>query len=354
VHGATTADLDRAALEDGLTESPWPAPPGTSHLDSQLGFAVRRWCAPVLDLPPHADVEHYLARRAELGGPEVARRFLTASGIGRFLVETGYRAGEILDPAGLAATAGAEAAEVVRLEAVAEDVVARGTDASRFGDAFADALAERARTAVALKSVIAYRYGLDVDPVPPTPLQVRRAAGRWLKERGPLTDPVLLRHLLWAGVEHGLPLQFHVGYGDPDLTLHRCDPSLLTPFIRAVQPRHVPIMLLHCYPYHRTAAYLAGAFPHVHLDVGLAVNYTGAASRAVVAETLEVAPFGKVLFSSDAWGPPELHHLGALLWRRAITAVLGGWVADGDWSLTDAIRVAGMIGSGNATRVYGP
>jgi predicted TIM-barrel fold metal-dependent hydrolase len=354
VHGATTADLDRAALEDGLTESPWPAPPGTSHLDSQLGFSVRRWCAPVLDLPPHTDVEHYLARRAELGGPEVARRFLTASGIGRFLVETGYRAGEILDPAGLAATAGAEAAEVVRLEAVAEDVVARGTDASRFGDAFADALAERARTAVALKSVIAYRYGLDVDPVPPTPLQVRRAAGRWLKERGPLTDPVLLRHLLWAGVEHGLPLQFHVGYGDPDLTLHRCDPSLLTPFIRAVQPRHVPIMLLHCYPYHRTAAYLAGAFPHVHLDVGLAVNYTGAASRAVVAETLEVAPFGKVLFSSDAWGPPELHHLGALLWRRAITAVLGGWVADGDWSLTDAIRVAGMIGSGNATRVYGP
>ncbi|MCW2716418.1 amidohydrolase family protein [Pseudonocardia sp.] len=354
VHGATTADLDRAALEDGLTESPWPAPPGTSHLDSQLGFSVRRWCAPVLDLPPHTDVEHYLARRAELGGPEVARRFLTASGIGRFLVETGYRAGEILDPAGLAATAGAEAAEVVRLEAVAEDVVARGTDASRFGDAFADALAERARTAVALKSVIAYRYGLDVDPVPPTPLQVRRAAGRWLKERGPLTDPVLLRHLLWSGVEHGLPLQFHVGYGDPDLTLHRCDPSLLTPFIRAVQPRHVPIMLLHCYPYHRTAAYLAGAFPHVHLDVGLAVNYTGAASRAVVAETLEVAPFGKVLFSSDAWGPPELHHLGALLWRRAITAVLGGWVADGDWSLTDAIRVAGMIGSGNATRVYGP
>ncbi|MDT7614090.1 MAG: uncharacterized protein QOF00_1537, partial [Pseudonocardiales bacterium] len=210
VHGATTADLDRAALEDGLTESPWPAPPGTSHLDSQLGFSVRRWCAPVLDLPPHTDVEHYLARRAELGGPEVARRFLTASGIGRFLVETGYRAGEILDPAGLAATAGAEAAEVVRLEAVAEDVVARGTDASRFGDAFADALAERARTAVALKSVIAYRYGLDVDPVPPTPLQVRRAAGRWLKERGPLTDPVLLRHLLWSGVEHGLPLQVHV------------------------------------------------------------------------------------------------------------------------------------------------
>ncbi|MDQ3276031.1 MAG: amidohydrolase, partial [Actinomycetota bacterium] len=96
VHGAATADLDSAGFGAGLTESAWPAPPGTSHLDSQLGFAVRRWCAPVLELPPHADVVTYLARRRELGADEVARRFLTASGIGWFLVETGYRADEIL------------------------------------------------------------------------------------------------------------------------------------------------------------------------------------------------------------------------------------------------------------------
>lgn len=352
VHGAATADLDADAFENSLTESAWPAPPGTSHLDSQVGFAVRRWCAPVLDLPPHVDLPTYLARRHELGTAEVTRRFLTASGIGRFLVETGYLPGEVLGPAQMAAVVGSAAAEVVRLETLAEEVAAARPDASRFADTFATALAERAAHAVGLKSVIAYRHGLDVDPARPTALEVRRAAGRWLKAGGRLTDPVLLRHLLWAGVEQGLPLQFHVGYGDPDLTLHRCDPSLLTPFIRAVQGRNLPIMLLHCYPYHRTAAYLAGAFPHVYLDVGLAMNYTGARSRAVLAETLEVAPFGKVLFSSDALGPPELHHLGAVLWRRAITEVLGGWVADGDWSPADAVRVAEMIGIGTATRVY--
>jgi len=60
-----------------------------------------------------------------------------------------------------------------------------------------------------------------------------------------------------------------------------------------------------------------------------------------------------VLFSSDAWGPPELHYLGALLWRRATTAVLGQWVAAGDWALADAIRVAEMTGAQNAGRVYG-
>jgi uncharacterized protein len=72
----------------------------------------------------------------------------------------------------------------------------------------------------------------------------------------------------------------------------------------------------------------------------------------VIAESLEVAPFAKVLFSSDAWGPPELHHLGALLWRRAMTALLSEWVAAGDWSQADALRVAELIGAGNARRVY--
>lgn len=351
VHGASTADLDRAGFEAGLTESAWPAPPGTSQLDSQLGFAVRRWCAPVLDLPPHVDVDTYLARRHELGAAEVTRRLLTASGIGWFLVETGYRAQEILGPSQMAQVAGARAAEIVRLETVAEEVAGRGPDAAGFADAFATALDERARRAVGLKSVIAYRHGgLDFDPEPPNQAEVGRAAGRWLRDGGRLTDPVLLRHLLWVGVERGLPLQFHVGYGDPDLTLHRCNPSLMTDFLRRVQ---VPVMLLHCYPYHRTAGYLAAVFPHVHIDVGLAVNHTGVRSRAIIAESLEVAPFGKVLFSSDAWGPAELHHLGAVLWRRAITDVLGGWVAAGDWSEAEAVRVAGLVGTGNAQRVYG-
>ena len=62
----------------------------------------------------------------------------------------------------------------------------------------------------------------------------------------------------------------------------------------------------------------------MYLDVGLALHYVGARAAAVVAESLELAPFGKVLFSSDAWGPAELHYLGALLWRRATAAVLGG------------------------------
>jgi predicted TIM-barrel fold metal-dependent hydrolase len=163
---------------------------------------------------------------------------------------------------------------------------------------------------------------------------------------------VLLRFLLWAGVDRGLPVQIHTGFGDPDVDLRRSDPLLLRGFCELTQERAVPLMLLHCYPYHRQAGYLAHAYPHVYADVGLAINHVGARAPAVVAESLELAPFGKVLFSSDAWGPPELHYLGALLWRRATARVLGGWVESGDWSLPDAVRVAELIGAQNARRVY--
>ncbi len=39
-------DLERAELEHLITESDWPAPEGTTGFDSQVGFAIRRHCAP--------------------------------------------------------------------------------------------------------------------------------------------------------------------------------------------------------------------------------------------------------------------------------------------------------------------
>jgi predicted TIM-barrel fold metal-dependent hydrolase len=356
VHGALRTEPDRASLEGMLTESDRPVPAWMTQFDSQVGFAVRRWCAPVLGLDAHATAEAYLDRRAELGVAAVTRRLLDASGITHWLVETGYRGDDILTPTEMAAVNDTRADEIVRLEVVAEDLAADGVSAAEFPAEYRSRLASRTRTAVGLKSIVAYRHGFDFDAARPTDADVVTAAGRWLAAGdgtpSRLDDPVLLRFLLWSGVDRGLPIQLHTGYGDPDLRLDRCDPLLLTPWLKEVERFGVDILLLHTYPYQRHAGYLAQVFPHVYFDVGLGVNYTGARSDAVVAESLELAPFAKILFSSDAWGPPELHHLGALLWRRGMHRALGRWVADGDWSLGDAIRVVGMIGADNARRVY--
>ena len=357
-HPVLGSNLSRAIFEELITESDRAAPAGTTRFDSQLGIAVRRWCAPVLGLPPDTSPDEYLARRAELGPDEATRLLLRASGTACFLVDTGYVLDGMLGLEPMAEAAGAGVAEIVRLERVAEQAIVAGdATADGFADRFRAALWDQAAGACGVKSIIGYRFGLDFDPAPPTAAEVAEAAGRWLGEieQGGsirVSDPVLLRHLLWTGVERGLPVQIHTGFGDPDADLRRCNPLFLRAFLERSEPTGVPVMLLHCYPYHREAGALAQAYPHVYLDVGLALNHVGARASAVVAESMELAPFGKVLFSSDAFGPAELHYLGALQWRRATAATLGAWVSAGDWSAADAVRVAEMIGTGNARRVY--
>lgn len=358
VHGVTAHDLSRAELETMLTESDRPRPAGLTQFDSQVGFAVRRWCAPLLDLPPHADPDSYLARRLELGAAEVNRRLLRASGVDTYLVETGHRGAGFLDVSGMAECSGSAAREVVRIESVLEALLSGGADPAAVPTEFPRVLADASTGAVGLKSVVAYRHGFDFDPARPSDRDIVAAAAAAIEQfertgRVRVDNPVLLRFGLWCGIDRGLPLQLHTGYGDPDLDLHRCDPLLLKPWLRLVESCGVDILLLHCYPYHRQGGYLAQVFPHVYFDVGLAINYTGVRSQAVIAESLELAPFGKILFSSDGWGPAELHYLGAELWRRGTAAVIAHWVDSGDWAIDDAVRVLRMIGRDNAIRVYG-
>jgi predicted TIM-barrel fold metal-dependent hydrolase len=383
-HGVVRRDLDRTGFEQLLTEagpvSPvsqagQTGPLGGSAFDSQIGFAVRRWCAPVLDLEPHADPDAYLERRSELGHVEVTGRFLRAAGLAELCVDTGFEPEPLLTPDELGrAAGGAVAHEIVRLEQVAQQA-APGSTAAGFADAVRTRLAERARTAVGFKSVAAYRVGLELEGARPTDAEVADAAARWLAaiDAGStpgtdnaratdstgtansalrLADETLHRFLVWCGVDLGLPVQFHVGYGDADVDLDRCDPLLLTRLLRAIEPSGVPVLLLHNYPFHRQAGFLAQVFSNVFLDVGLATHNLGRGSRALIAEALELAPFGKFLYSSDAFGLPELYYLGAVLFRRGLSEFLRSGVEDGEWSRADADRVAAMIGSANARRVY--
>ncbi|MEU7423206.1 amidohydrolase family protein [Streptomyces sp. NPDC040750] len=352
-HGAVTADLAADAFESLITEG--EAWPGVSPFDSPVGVAVRRHCAPLLGLPRHAPPADYLARRSALGWQEVNRRFLTAAGAEMFCVDTGYAPHPVTTPAELARSAGSAACEVVRLEQLAEAVAARGVEADEYAAEFRRAAHEAVRRpgVVAVKSIAAYRTGFALDPTPPTDAEVTEAARR-LAPGGRLTDPVLVRHLLWTAVDLGLPLQLHTGFGDADVRLHRADPALLTDWLHLTAGT-VPVLLLHCWPYHRQAAYLATVFPQVYLDVGLALHYTGPARcRAVLEEALEITPFRKLLYSSDAYGVAEFHHLGALSFRQGLADLLQARVDADELSLADALRIGTWTGRDNARRLYGP
>lgn len=345
-HGVATVDVDpREWLSESKTARRHP-------FRSLLGLSVRRWCAPALGMPKHTQAEEYLWQRAELGWHEVSKRLLTAAGVRHWFVDTGYAPGPVTSPTQLADLGGGDGHEVLRIESVAE--ATRKTAATP--EALLDRVSEHLHTlpAVAFKSVIGYRSGLRVPASQPTREEALRAAANWLRgKEGRLTDPVLLAWLVHeaarAGAERGLPLQFHTGFGDTDLHLSKVDPLLLTDFLRGVR---CAVVLLHCYPFHRNAAYLAHVFEHVYVDVGLAVPFVGVRTGAVLAEVLELAPFDAVLYSSDGNVLPELHFLGSVLWRRAVNMLVDAWLADDALTTKDAERLVFGVGCGNAVRLY--
>jgi predicted TIM-barrel fold metal-dependent hydrolase len=350
-HGVLRTDSTRAEFESLLLEADGASELGGSFFDSAVGFAVRRWCAPLLDLPRHASADAYLERRNSLHITEVSRTFLMASGIHTFLVDGGFQPDRLLSGAELGSLAGSVSHDIVRLEHLVEELSVSTATTTEFLYQLRHRLREP--SVVGAKSVAAYRMGLALSAERPTEDEALRAIHIWQSwNPGPLKDPVVISWLAWEALDAGLPLQFHVGYGDSDIDLHRCDPSLLTPFLRATAGLGVPVLLLHNYPFHRQAGYLAQVFPHVFCDLGLATHGLGHQASRVFAEALEIVPYGKFLFSSDAFGLPELYYLGALLFRRALSDFLSDGLRRDAFLEEDAHRIARMIASENAARVY--
>src|SRR3954469_2600272 len=149
---------------------------------------------------------------------------------------------------------------------------------------------------VALKTIAAYRGGLDrVSEHVVAALEANEATG----------DP--------------LPVQVHCGFGDSDLHLWRADPGYLKPLVERF--RETPFVLLHCYPFVREAGWLAHVYGNVWFDLSLTIPHVARPAEAL-REALELAPFSKLMYASDAARTPELYYLGARWWREALAEVL--------------------------------
>ena len=360
-HGVSPAALDFAGFQALFSESSRPPPAGMTEFQKPLGLAIRRFCAPLLDLEPSASGEAYVERRHVLGAAEVNRRFLRAAGLDRLIVDSGLRSSEILSVAQMGAAAARPAHEVVRIETVIEELAKGGVDAAAFPTVLAEQLAKRAAGAVGLKSVVAYRCTFKIDQTAPSKRAVVEAAGGWFRSAAAagkwrVSDPTIIRHGLWVAAEicraRKLPLQLHVGFGDPDVYMHACDPTHFTDFIAAMEQWEVAITLLHNYPFHREAAWLSEVFQNVYYDVGVIQNYAALNFTQILAEAFEVGKFTKQLFSSDAFGLSELYYLGCILFRRALKRCLDRWLAEDMMTLADADEIIRLVATENAQRIY--
>jgi hypothetical protein len=291
---AAPTDLDefRGLFSESADPRQWP------HVATTVTY-----CRAIDLLADHLGCEASEAavfeRRAQTAPAEYAAGLLTAAGAETVLVDEGYPPAETaLSTAELAELAGCAVRPVLRLEtlAVSDDGDLSSHSLHRLAAARADGYA-------ALKTILAYRGGLDLAAADPrtaaalhTALEVNRDTG----------DP--------------LPVQIHTGFGDADLLLPRTDPGLLKPLFERFP--ETSFVLLHCYPFVRQAGWLASVYANVFFDLSLTIPHV-ARPAAALAEAIELAPLSKLLYASDAVRTPELYLLAAVWWRDALAEVLG-------------------------------
>jgi predicted TIM-barrel fold metal-dependent hydrolase len=249
-------------------------------------------------------------RRLASDADEYASSLLRATGTELLFVDDGYPPpGSGVTVQELARLAGCRALPVLRLET-------RGADAAT--------AAERARADgfAALKTIAAYRGGLDrVSEHVVAALEANEATG------------------------NPLPVQVHTGFGDSDLHLWRSDPGYLKPLVERF--RETPFVLLHCYPFVREAGWLAHVYGNVFFDLSLTIPHVARPAEAL-AEALELAPVSKLLYASDAARTPELYLVAATWWRDALAVVLPQLLPE-----AEVERAARMILRENALALYG-
>src|SRR5207253_10830640 len=301
-----------------------------------------------------------LERRNAAEPERHARQLLDRTATEVMLVDQGFSSAESFTlPEQQRATSIAQR-EIIRLETLAETLVKSANDPREWFAATRAALRDSIEGgAVAVKTICAYRASLELRPVDTDTLGVAFSALRLRAERGHslrLAGDSLCHALLFEAAQEcqqlDVPLQVHCGFGDPDEDLAETSPLGLRPLFIDPAYRGLRVALLHCYPYHREAAYLCSVFPDVYMDLSLTIPFAGLEGGRAMREALGLCPTSKLLYASDASRYPEVFFVAAAAHREALADALGELVERGILDLATAANAGRQVLAENARRVY--
>lgn len=344
-----------------FTESAEPGMPREHVASTAFYRRLTRALAEFFGCEP--EEEAVLTRRVERDAKELTGALLRAANIEILLLDTGYPPPEeVLPSTELGELGGCRIEPMLRLETLMERLIAQQGSLRETKEALAAALGDvRGQGYVALKSIVAYRTGLNIrewtgEEAEASFRDFRRAMreGSARLAHKPLLDTLL--HTAFAeAVRQEVPLQFHVGYGDADTDLLLGNPLHLRAVLERPEYRGMPVVLLHeCYPYTREGGYLAAIYENVYLDLSYGIPLLGYGEMlSFTREALGVAPISKLLYSSDGIGVPELHWMGATHGRRVLGQALGELVTHEELDVSEAEAAGEHVLRGNAIRRYG-
>ena len=343
-----------------FTESADPGMPREHVASTAFYQRLIRTLAAFFDCEP--EEEAVFSVRTERDGLELTGALLRDANVEILLIDTGYPPPEEVLPAGeLTELAGCRTEPMLRLETLMEHLLSEHGSLGEVIEALAEALDDvRGQGYVALKSIVAYRAGLNImewtgEEAEASFREYRLAAGEGSARLAhkPLLDTLL--HVAFAeAARQEVPVQFHVGYGDADTDLLLGNPLHLRAVLERPEYRSMPVVLLHeCYPYTREGGYLAAIYQNVYLDLSYGIPLLGyGALLSFTHEALGVAPISKLLYSSDGIGVPELHWMSAIDGRHVLGQALEELVAHGELSISEAEAAGEDVLRNNAVRLY--
>jgi predicted TIM-barrel fold metal-dependent hydrolase len=197
---------------------------------------------------------------------------------------------------------------------------------------------------VGLKSIIAYRSGLEVME------KNEQAATEQWKEflANERAEAKALRdYCLHIAMEEctaaNKVMHIHTGVGDGDVVLPKASPSFLLPMLRTKAYAETKVHLVHGgYPWVEEAAFIVSILPNVYMDISLQNPFVGHGVKRILSQVFEFAPFDKVMYGSDAFTIPEMNWLGVHLFKECFEQVLQSWV-DSDYVDAETARYIGEM-----------
>lgn len=252
-----------------------------------------------------------------------------------------------------------EIRKMVRIEPLIYTLLNDGTarEYPAYREAFKAFLKENIEKeqAVAVKTVIAYRTGLNIHKESDDVIaDAYKKYSADIKDQA--SNKIFRDDMVYAAMEVceelDLPMQIHTGTGDyPALDLRRANPLELHELIKAFP--NVKIIVVHCgYPYIAETGTMINQFPNVYVDLSEMVPYASIGAERALFTILEMGPVNKIMFGSDSNFVPEVGWFAAIYFRKCLEKVLNGLIEDGVVDEDYAMEMAEMILHQNAERIY--
>ena len=304
-----------------------------------------------------------IATRNNIPADSLINQLVQAAHIDTLILDIAYPLPETCYEAERIGQAGqCRVVKLLRLETLMQRLVVEYADFSEVADRFTYEVSKvRENGYCALKSIVAYRSGLDIetwskDEAVASFTEARAEAvrqGHLRLTHKPLIDYLLHIAFRQAAEQH-IPIQFHTGYGDSTTDMRLGNPLHLRKVLECNDYQTAPIILLHeSYPYCQFGAYLAAIYPNVYFDLSYAIPFVDKLEMvAFTRQALSIAPASKLMYSSDGIYVPEMYWTSALRGRSVLSQVLQEMITADEIDQEQAYQLAQQVLHDTAYTLY--